>query len=81
MIHTGVMETYYHPILLKEIRILEYSGVYSIILYGDSAKCIYSKMVNGIIPNSHTDKSVTGNNHWITHSILFSSQFVEIREY
>jgi hypothetical protein len=67
-----------------DLRILEYSGGYSIILYGDSAKCIYIKLVSGIIHNYHTNKYVTGTNHLITYSgqvILFYSHLVKVGEY
>jgi hypothetical protein len=49
------------------LKLLEYSGGYSIILDGDSSKCVYLKNVSGIIPNYHTNKLVTGNNHLITY--------------
>jgi hypothetical protein len=43
-----------------------YSGLYSILLYGDSYSCSGIKMVSGIIHNYHTSKLVTWNNHLIT---------------
>jgi hypothetical protein len=36
------------PVCVK-LKILEYSGGYYIILYGDSSKCTHIKMVSGII--------------------------------
>jgi hypothetical protein len=77
MLHIGIMVVYYHPILWT----FENFGVYSIILYGYSSKCIYIKIISGIIPKYHTDKLVTENNKRITysgHGILFASNFVEI---
>jgi hypothetical protein len=72
------------PIIIPvcvDLRIFEYSGGYSIILYGESSKCIYFKSVSGIILNYHPDKLVAGNNHLITYlgqRILFSTHSVEI---
>jgi hypothetical protein len=42
-----------------DLRILEYSRKYYIILYGDSSKCINIKIISGIIHNYNTEKLVT----------------------
>jgi hypothetical protein len=74
----------WQPIIItvcRSLRLLEYSGGYSIILDGDSSNCIYIKIVSGTIRNYHRAKLVTGNNHLITYlgqGILSSSHSVEV---
>jgi hypothetical protein len=76
------------PIIIPvcgDLRIFLFSGGYSIVLHGDSYRCITIKIVSGIIHHYHTDKLVTGNNLYITyssgHCILFSTHPVEFSEY
>jgi hypothetical protein len=60
---------------------IDIMAAYYHLTYGDSYKCIYIKIVSGIIHNYHMDKLVTGNNHLITYLgqyILFSSHSVEV---
>jgi hypothetical protein len=60
---------------------VEYFGEYSIILYGDSSKCINIKIVRSIIQNYHMDKLVAGKNQLITYlgqGNVFTSHSVEI---
>jgi hypothetical protein len=66
------------------LGILQYSGDYAIILYGDSCKCININMVSGIIYNYHMDKLVAGNNLLVTYLCqdnVFTFHSVEIGEY
>jgi hypothetical protein len=79
-LHIGDMITYYPPIF-GHLRILVYSGLYSIVFYRDISKCRGIKIVSGIIHNYHTDKLVTGNKHLITYlgqGILFFSHLEEV---
>jgi hypothetical protein len=69
------------PIIISvcvDLGSLVYSGgysMYSIILYGDSSKCIYIKKFSAIICHYHIDKRVTGNKHYVLHIIVMTANY------
>jgi hypothetical protein len=86
MLNIDDMAAYYHPNLcwFEDIGVF-LTGRYSILFYyTESSKCIYIKVVSGLIHNYHINKVVIGNNHLVTYlgqGILFSSHSVELWEY
>jgi hypothetical protein len=74
----------YQPIIIpvcKDLRILQYSGEYYIILYRGSCKCVNIIIVSGLIHPYHTEKLVAGNDLLITsldQGNVFTSHSVEI---